>query len=99
MQAFFVNKIGDIFFTIGFIVILYLFKQSDYSFILYNFNSLSHSDIILFFTSLFFLVIAFFVKSSQIGFHVWLLDAMEGPTQVSSLLHAATMVTAGVICY
>lgn len=99
MQAFFVNKIGDIFFTIGFICILYLFKQTDYSLILFNFNTLSFNDNVLLFVSLFSLIIAFFVKSSQVGFHVWLLDAMEGPTPVSSLLHAATMVTAGVTCY
>src|SRR5690606_16264210 len=62
------------------------FKDSTYE--LFNINYITFISILLF--------IGAVGKSAQIGLHTWLPDAMEGPTPVSALIHAATMVTAGV---
>ena len=103
IKAFLVNRIGDIGFILGVLTIFVLFGTLDFEsiFILMeehendNFLFLSGQYHGLTLAS-FLLFIGAMGKSAQIGFHTWLPDAMEGPTPVSALIHAATMVTAGV---
>ena len=93
MSAFLTNRVGDCFLTLGMFAILWTFGNLDYStvFSLAPFTNESAITIIGI-----CLLIGAMAKSSQIGLHVWLPLAMEGPTPVSALIHAATMVTAGV---
>lgn len=93
LAAFFTNRVGDYVLTIGMFAILWSFGNVDYTTVF----SLSpfFSESVIFFVGICLLVGAM-AKSSQIGLHVWLPMAMEGPTPVSALIHAATMVTAGV---
>ena len=93
LSAFLTNRVGDCFLTIGMFAMLWSFGNIDYSTIFslsayYNENVIIITGICL--------LIGAMAKSSQIGLHVWLPMAMEGPTPVSALIHAATMVTAGV---
>ena len=67
---------------------IYLYKDNELNFLGLNVNSIDLVCILLF--------IGAMGKSAQIFLHTWLPDAMEGPTPVSALIHAATMVTAGV---
>ncbi len=103
IKAMLVNRVGDFFILLAFFLIYYLFNSFDYDVIFslipfldtlyikfFNIN-LKLIDFLCFF--LFFGTIG---KSAQLGLHTWLPDAMEGPTPVSALLHAATMVIAGV---
>jgi NADH-quinone oxidoreductase subunit L len=106
IKAVIVNRVGDMGLVIGILAIFYIFKTVNYTalFSLVPFYSLEldNSLYLLGFNidALTFICIFLFIgsvgKSAQIGLHTWLPDAMEGPTPVSALIHAATMVTAGV---
>jgi NADH-ubiquinone oxidoreductase chain 5 len=93
ISAFLTNRVGDCFLTIGMFAILWSFGNLDYSTVFSVAPFISDNIIIIVGICL---LIGAMAKSSQIGLHVWLPMAMEGPTPVSALIHAATMVTAGV---
>jgi len=104
LQAVVVNKVGDFALVIALLLLLLVFQQTSFN---HLFNTASLSQLQLQFHVGYWSVslgeaigFLFFVgavaKSAQIGLHTWLLSAMEGPTPVSALLHAATMVTAGI---
>ncbi|MDQ6960665.1 MAG: NADH-quinone oxidoreductase subunit L, partial [Mariprofundaceae bacterium] len=105
MKAFIVNRVGDFGFAIGILAVWYYFGTVEYKEVFaavpqlvsqgYSLHFLGwHMDAIT------FICIALFIgamgKSAQVPLHVWLPDSMEGPTPISALIHAATMVTAGV---
>jgi NADH-quinone oxidoreductase subunit L len=92
-KAFIVNRVGDFGFILGMFLLFVNLGTLDFTDAFANANKLST-------TTATAIALLFFVgacgKSAQIPLYVWLPDAMEGPTPVSSLIHAATMVTAGV---
>ncbi len=103
IKAFVVNRVGDFGFALGIFLIFYLFGTVNYTDVFnqiptivdekLNFLGIQINAIDLICILLF---IGAMGKSAQIFLHTWLPDAMEGPTPVSALIHAATMVTAGV---
>ncbi len=93
MSAFLTNRVGDCFLTIGMFAILWSFGNIDYSTVFSLAPYMSENIVTIIGICL---LIGAMAKSSQVGLHVWLPMAMEGPTPVSALIHAATMVTAGV---
>ena len=103
MKAFIVNRVGDFGFILGIIATYSVFGSLYFDEIFSDVESLHKLSIMMvgFKLNVIELIgILFFIgamgKSAQIGLHTWLPDAMEGPTPVSALIHAATMVTAGV---
>ena len=93
ISAFLTNRVGDCFLTIGMFAILWSFGNVDYCTV-FSVTPFVNENIITIIGIC--LLIGAMAKSSQVGLHVWLPMAMEGPTPVSALIHAATMVTAGV---
>jgi len=98
-KAFITTRIGDFGFTIGILLLFWTFKSVDFSTI---FQQLAHMQPETFVPTGVLTAISLLLftgaigKSAQLPLYVWLPDAMEGPTPVSALIHAATMVTAGV---
>ena len=103
-KAFLVNRVGDFGFILGMGLILTYVGSLDYANVFRSASVLAHQQITLFPNTSWSLVtltcILLFVgamgKSAQVPLHVWLPESMEGPTPISALIHAATMVTAGV---
>ncbi len=102
IKAFVVNRVGDLFFALGIALTYYTFGSIEFPTIFSSIAAHQNDVYSLFGTHRAYEVISILLfigamgKSAQIGLHVWLPDAMEGPTPVSALIHAATMVTAGV---
>ncbi len=103
MKAFIANRVGDFGLLIAIALIYFTFGSIEYSTVFANAASKIGNKLIICghaFSSIDIICVLLFIgamgKSAQIGLHVWLADAMEGPTPVSALIHAATMVTAGV---
>jgi len=103
MKAFVVNRVGDLGFMLGIFGTFLVFGTTSIPAILEAAPSMAGSSITFLgmrLDTMTILCLLLFVgamgKSAQLGLHTWLPDAMEGPTPVSALIHAATMVTAGV---
>lgn len=103
IKAILVNRVGDFGLSLGIFLIYLEFGSLDYS-VVFSLAPLAQTKTFFFFGFTFdtitilscLLFVGSVGKSAQIGLHTWLPDAIEGPTPVSALIHAATMVTAGV---
>jgi NADH-quinone oxidoreductase subunit L len=93
-KAFVINRIGDLGFLLGMLLLFTQFGSLNYKEVLFSGNNTVSTGIITIATLLLF--VGAMGKSAQIPLYTWLPDAMAGPTPVSALIHAATMVTAGI---
>ena len=104
LKAFLVNRVGDFGFLLGIAAILMYFGSLDYAQVFDKAPALAGTTISVWagqqWSVMTFTCLCLFVgamgKSAQVPLHVWLPDSMEGPTPISALIHAATMVTAGI---
>jgi len=104
LKAFLANRVGDFGFILGIGLVLAHFGSMDYAAVFAKAPSLASTTINIWGTAEWSLLsvtcICLFIgamgKSAQVPLHVWLPDSMEGPTPISALIHAATMVTAGI---
>jgi NADH-quinone oxidoreductase subunit L len=104
LKAFLVNRVGDFGFILGIAAILRYTGSLNYGVVFAHSAQLAHAQIQIThataWPAITFACICLFVgamgKSAQVPLHVWLPDSMEGPTPISALIHAATMVTAGI---
>ena len=103
IKAFVVNRVGDFGFALGIFAIFYLFGSVSFDVVFAQAPQIAGKtftflgmEVDALTTACILLFIGAMGKSAQLGLHTWLPDAMEGPTPVSALIHAATMVTAGV---
>ena len=104
MKAFLVNRVGDFGFILGIAGVLLWFGTLDYATVFANAPLLRGAEVQIFEGHTWgvatIICICLFIgamgKSAQVPLHVWLPDSMEGPTPISALIHAATMVTAGI---
>jgi NADH-quinone oxidoreductase subunit L len=103
IKAFLVNRVGDFGFALGIAAAYLVFDSIEFDVVFGRAAEFAGKELVIFggsFDTLTVICLLLFVgamgKSAQLGLHTWLPDAMEGPTPVSALIHAATMVTAGV---
>jgi len=96
MKAFVINVVGDIGLVLAAFLIFQQLHTFDYTEVFAKAPQVFHTNQWTVTAICLLLLVGAFAKSAQLPFHTWLPDAMEGPTPVSSLIHAATMVTAGV---
>ncbi|MDX1901682.1 MAG: NADH-quinone oxidoreductase subunit L [Gammaproteobacteria bacterium] len=104
LKAFIANRVGDVGFVLALAVMVYVFGSLDYHTVFAQAPLVVDKQITLFSNYgiptigliCFLLFVGAMAKSAQVPLHVWLPESMEGPTPISALIHAATMVTAGI---